>query len=298
MIACHVHPDGDALGSLLALGHFLGRWGHKVWLTWGSEETKIPPQYAFLPGTDRISAPGEVPERPAIFVSVDCADRSRLDLLEPVFEHAGTRINLDHHLSNDGFGDVNLVDPDAPASAGLVHALIRRLGGTPDLEEATCLYTGLVTDTGRFQYSNASPATLRLAADLRELGIDHTRVAVEVYESASFAYLLVLGTVLSRARLDGELVWTWLDQADLDGLSLDETEQFIDVLRSVRESEVAMLAKEQPEGGYKVSLRSRTRIDVAEIAASFGGGGHARAAGYSAPGPVEELVGALRARLP
>ncbi|MGH7425551.1 MAG: DHH family phosphoesterase, partial [Candidatus Methylomirabilales bacterium] len=254
VVACHVHPDGDALGSMIGLGRFLARLGKKVQVGWGSSSVRIPPQFAFLPGADSLSAPSQMPAKPETFVAIDCGGVSRLQLLQSSFEGAGTTINIDHHLSNTRFGEINLVDPEAASSSELAYELIRRTGGTPDLDEATCFYAGIVTDTGRFQHAGTSAATLRVAAELRELGADHERVALEVYESAAFAYLHVLGVVLSRAQLLDGLVWSWLDQQDLVGIGLDETEELIDVLRAVREGRVAMVLKQLGDGSYKVSL--------------------------------------------
>lgn len=292
VVACHVFPDGDALGSMLGIGLYLRRLGRKVWMGWGSAALRVPPQYAFLPGLDLIG--GEPPSSPDVFLAVDCAQLDRLDGLQPVFAKAGTRIDLDHHATNRGFGDVNLIEPEAASSCELVYELIRRMGGVPDRDEATALYTGIVTDTGRFQYSSTSPATLRVAADLRELGVDHTTVSSEIFESAPFGYLHTLGIVLSRARLEDGLVWSWLDLRDLNGTRLDEAEDMINLLRAVREAGVAVLLKETEPGRYKVSMRSRGHVDVAKIAAGFGGGGHSRAAGFPAPGGVEETIKAIK----
>lgn len=294
-IACHVFPDGDALGSMIGMGLFLARQGKKVWMGWGSAQLRVPLQYGFLPGLDRIG--GEPPAAPPAFLAVDCATVGRLELLQPVFAAATTRIDLDHHATNEGFGTINLVEPTAASSCELAYELIRRMGGVPDRDEATCLYTGIVTDTGRFQYSSTSPETLRVAANLRELGVDHTLVANEIFESAPFGYLHTLGLVLARATLEDGLVWSWLDLADLRGTRLDDADDMINLLRAVREAEVAVLLKEVEPGRYKGSMRSRANVDVAQIAYSFGGGGHARAAGFPAPGNVQETMKALRAAL-
>lgn len=293
-IACHIDPDGDALGSVIALSRFLARNGKKVWTGWGSKEVVVPPQYEFLPGAGALSAPEAFPDSPEVFVAADCGDDGRLDLLKGKFRNAATTINLDHHLSNPRFGDINLVEVGAASSSELVYELIRRMDGVPDTDEATCLYTGIVTDTGRFQHSNTSPATLRAAAALRELGVDHEKVNAEVYESASFSYLHVLGVVLSRARLDDGLVWSWLRQEDLRGLDLDETENLIDSLRAVREGKVAVVLKEQPDRTYKASLRSRGEVDVSKVAQAFGGGGHARAAGFLWHGEIEPAIQSIK----
>lgn len=294
-IACHVFPDGDALGSMIGLGMHLARLGKKVWMGWGSAQLRVPLQYGFLPGLDRIG--GEPPAAPQVFLAVDCATVGRLELLQPVFAAATTRIDLDHHATNEGFGTINLVEPTAASSCELAYELIRRMGGMPDREEATCLYTGIVTDTGRFQYSSTSPETLRVAAALRDLGVDHTLVANEIFESAPFGYLHTLGLVLARATLEDGLVWSWLDLADLRGTRLDDADDMINLLRAVREADVAVLLKEVEPGRYKGSMRSRASVDVAQIASSFGGGGHARAAGFPAPGNVAETMQAVRAAL-
>jgi phosphoesterase RecJ-like protein len=296
VVACHVDPDGDALGSLLGLAGPLRRNGTRVWATWGADEPKAPPIYAFLEGLRTVVPPTEVPERPEVFVAVDCGDPGRLGVLAETFARAATTVNLDHHRSNPGFGTVNLVDPEAASSAELVYQLVRRMDLTPDPAEATALYTGIVTDTGRFQYSSTSPRTLRVAADLREIGVDHERVATEIFESGSLPYLHVVGTVLGRARVEEGLVWSWLDTADLDaaGLSIDETEGLIDAIRPVKESTFALLLKQRAEGdGYKGSLRSRGEVDVARIAQALGGGGHRRAAGFSFDGTPEEAARAV-----
>lgn len=298
IVACHVAPDGDALGAMLGLGTHLEGTGKKVWMSWGSGVVTVPSNYQFLPGVDRVLPPDRIPDAVDAFVAIDCGDVSRLELLGPRFTASGTRLNIDHHLSNTGFGDINLVDPRRASSSELVYELILRMGGEASPEIATCLYTGVVTDTGRFQFSNTLPETLRVAARLREAGADHLAVAEQVYESAPFDQLHVLGTVLSRARLENGMVYSWLELKDLGGLGMEVAEDFIDVLRAVREADIAMILKQQPEGGWKGSLRSRNDTDVSAVAQSFGGGGHAKAAGFSFDGTLEELIAAVRRRLP
>jgi phosphoesterase RecJ-like protein len=296
-VCCHVAPDGDALGSMLGLAHYLERQGKQVWRSWGSQAPTVPHQYSFLPEAERVLRHDELPERVEVFIAIDCADIKRLELLMDRFQGAGTSINVDHHISNSHFGHINLVDPDRASSCEIAYELLQHLGGTPDADEATCFYTGIVTDTGRFQYSNASPETLRVAAKLREAGADHLLVAQCVYESASFEQLQLLGTVLSRAKLEDGLVYSWLFVDDLGKLSLDDTEDFIDSLRTIRDIKVALLAKQQPEGWWKGSLRSRGEVDVAAVARSFGGGGHAAAAGFSFQGELDELIRQVRERV-
>lgn len=299
VVACHVSPDGDALGSMVGLAKFLRRSGKKVFTGWGSPDVSVPAQYNFLPGLDELVPPETVPDSPELFVAVDCADADRLGWLREKFFNAGARINIDHHISNDRFGDINLIDAEVASSSELVYELIKKMGGKPNRDEATCLYTGIVTDTGRFQYSNTNSRTLRAAAELMESGVDHVEVGVRVYESTSFEYLHVLGIVLSRARLEDQVVWSWLDQDDLGSVDLDETEHFIDILRAVTESEVAVLLKQTPKKKeYKASLRSKESIDVSEIAKALGGGGHARAAGFEREGAPDEIIADIRAQIP
>lgn len=295
-VVCHVSPDGDALGSMLGLGSFLERQGKRVFMSWGAPVT-VPPQYAFMPGLESIVHPDEVPFGVDCFVAIDCADAARLEVLEDKFTSAKVKVNIDHHISNPRFADVNLVVPTAASSAELAYAVVKAMGGEPNLQEATCLYTGIVTDTGRFQYSNTTPETLRAAAELREIGVDHVRVAEEIYESSSFSYLHVLGVVLSRAELRDGIVSSVLLRKDLGEIGMDETEHFIDVLRAVQGARVALLIKEQEGGGFKVSLRSRGAVDVAAIAKSFGGGGHAKAAGFSTDLDPREVVAAVKDKI-
>ncbi|HVL51090.1 MAG TPA: bifunctional oligoribonuclease/PAP phosphatase NrnA [Actinomycetota bacterium] len=296
-VSCHVSPDGDAFGSMLGLGLFLEGLGKKVYMSWGSAETVIPDNYAFLPGVDRIVAQDLIPDQVETFVAIDCGDLRRLDLLVPKFKAAGTRVNIDHHVSNTNYGDINLVDHTRASSAELAFELIQRMGGEVTPEMATALYTGLVTDTGRFQYSNTTPATLQAAVALREAGADHLTVAEQIFESAPFEQLRILGKVLNRARLEDGVVYSWLYLDDLEGQGLEIAEDFIDFLKVVKEASVAVILKERPEGGWRVSLRSRDDTDVSAVAQSFGGGGHTKAAGFSFGGDLEEAIKLVMERL-
>ncbi len=296
-ICCHVSPDGDAFGSMLGLGLFLEGLGKKVWMSWGSPEAAIPDNYAFLPGVDRIVSHDRVPDAVETFVAIDCGDLRRLDLLVPKFLAAGIKVNIDHHVSNTDYGDINLVDHTRASSAELAFELIQRMGGKATPEVATALYTGVVTDTGRFQYSNTSPATLQAAAALREAGADHLTVAEQIFESAPFEQLRILGKVLSRAKLEDGVVYSWLELEDLDGQGLEIAEDFIDFLKVVKEASVALLLKQRPEGGWRVSLRSRDDTDVSAVAQSFGGGGHSKAAGFSFSGGLQEAISLVLERL-
>jgi phosphoesterase RecJ-like protein len=291
-IACHVNPDGDALGSLLAASLGLAKLGKTTYPTWGTTPAQVPASYAFLPGLDSLVQPLDLPPVET-FLVLDCGSADRLGEAESAANHATTVVNVDHHRGNGDFGTLNLVVPTASSTAELMTSVLRDLGVELDLEIATCLYTGIVTDTGRFQYTNSSPDTLRLAADLLAFGVPAAEIAGEVFDSSPFGYLKLVGRVLDRARLlqDSGFVYSWIAQHDLQetGVTMEETEKVIDLIRSTRAADVAGLFKEQPEGGFRVSLRSKGPRTVDGIARQKGGGGHHLAAGFSTD-DVEETV--------
>lgn len=300
VLTCHVGPDGDAMGSMLAVAHAARRAGKKVYPSFGPPYSVIP-AFRFLP-VYLLVAPESVPAQPQVAVSFDAASLPRLGAMAGPASRAEVLIVLDHHLAGAGpFGHLNLIDPQAAATAEIAHTLITAAGWPVDETVAICLLTGLVTDTGRFQYSNTRPSTLRLAAELVAAGARPDIIGQHIYEETPFGYLQVASRVLGRARLDREreLVWTVLYQSDLKdgGIGLADTDPLIDLVRLPAESQVALLLKEQEDGSYKGSLRSRGLRDVAAIAAGFGGGGHHNAAGFSHPGPVESIVEVIAGEL-
>ena len=301
-LVCHVNPDADALGSMLGLSAFLQTRGTMTTCSFPNEPLDPPRWAALLPGADALVAPSAFPKAPAVMVTCDCASLDRLGALTGSANRAGELIWIDHHRSNDGLGTISLVDPDASSTCEMVWRLVNTIGGEIPTATATCLYAGLVTDTGRFQYEAVGPQTLRVAADLREFDFDHSRLVQALYEDNRRAYLQLVGVALGRLQQvpDVGLIWTYLTQADLQESSVHaaETDDLIDVIRTDRDSDVAALVKQQRDGRFKVSVRSRGGHDLAAIAAAFGGGGHRLAAGYtSAYGPagtIERLVAALR----
>ncbi len=298
-LLCHIHPDGDALGSMLAAYHHLKAAGKKVWASWGSAEVQVPAHYAFLPGVGELVGPESMPHDVPLAITFDASSRERLGSLGGLVERARAVVVIDHHSSCTLRGTIDLVDEGAAASAEITYRLLEEIGGEISPEVATCLYTGLVTDTGRFQYPSARPATLELAARLLRLGAAHLRVAREVYESEPFGLLKVKARVLERAVLrPGGLIFSYFLIRDLEecGVAAADTEPLIDALRTAREAEVAALLKEEPGGGVRVSLRSRGR-DVRRVAESLGGGGHELAAGYTSRGPLERALAELEERL-
>jgi phosphoesterase RecJ-like protein len=300
-IACHVNPDADAIGSMLGLANFLQGRGKETICSFPNEPFDPPRWAAMLPGHERLVPPRAFPKEPAVMVTCDAASMDRLGVLAPAAVKSKTLIWIDHHVSNDGLGTIPLIDPRASSTAEMVWRLLKELGGEIPLESAICLYAGVVTDTGRFQYQAVTPDTLRLGAELREFPFEHTRLVQALYEDNALAYLRLLGVALERIELEPEadLVWSYLTQADLNvaGVRSSETDDLIDVVRTAREADVAAVVKQQRDGRFKVSLRSKGGHDLSAVSAAFGGGGHRLAAGYTSQHGLTETIERLKAAL-
>ena len=302
-LACHVNPDADALGSMLGLAAFLRGRGVRTVCGVPNEPLELPRWASMLPGADAVVAPGAFPAAPDVMVTCDCASWDRLVNLTAPADRARELIWIDHHRSNDGRGTIRIVDPAASSTCELVFRLIETIGGPMSTGTATALYAGLVTDTGRFQYEATTPETLRVAAALREHDFDHARLVQALYEDNGRPYLELAGIALQRLTFvpEADLIWTYMTQGDLSaaGVHPSETDDLIDVIRTDREADVAVLIKQQKDGRFKVSMRSRGAHDLATIAASFGGGGHRLAAGFTSDrgpaGTIAKLVEALGA---
>ncbi|MGH8924806.1 MAG: DHH family phosphoesterase [Acidimicrobiia bacterium] len=295
-MTCHIGPDGDALGSMLGVALAAKEAGRSVLPSFGPP-FELGPSYRFLP-TELLVPLSEVPPEPEIMVTFDSGNIERLGDLAPHAAAAKTLIVLDHHAAGSGgFGHVNLVDPTAAATAEIAFELVETIGWKVDARVATCFLTGLVTDTGRFQYSNTSPATLRLAARLVELGARPEEIGQHVYEETAFGYLPTAAAVLARAQLVPEvgLVWSVLFETDLEeaGIDLADTDSLIDLVRLPIEANAAMILKQHGPGVFKGSLRSRGLVDIGSVAAVLGGGGHHNAAGFTFEGSPEEAVAAV-----
>lgn len=306
VLACHVSPDGDALGSMLALGLALRERGTKVWASWGSEPFEVPTPYRGLPGLDLLVPAREIPAAPALLVTFDTGSVDRLGSLADRVPAAEQVLVIDHHASNTRFGTLNLVDVGAASTASMVVDLIDALGLPLTRDIAACVYTGLVTDTGSFKYVATTPEVHRLAARLLETGIRHDLISREIWDTASFGYVKALGLVCARAVLEPEavgglgLVWTAVGAEDLHryGLVLADVEGVIDVLRTAREAEVAVVVKTDPEDGWlKVSTRSKGAVDVSAVCVALGGGGHRFAAGFTSYEPLGATMDRLREAL-
>lgn len=302
-LACHVGPDGDALGSMLALGAALRTLGKDVVASWGGEPFAVPESYSFLPAVDLLVPPGEFPAAPALLVTFDTGSADRLGSLADRVDTAQCCIVVDHHASNTRYGGLHLLDVGAAATAVLVAELVDRLGVPLTQEIAAPLYTGLVTDTGSFKYSATTPSVHELAGRLLATGIRHDLISRAIYDTAPFAYVRLLGAACSRARLEPDavgglgLVWTSVpaDEMTGSGLGLADVEGVIDVLRVAREAEIAVVVKGDPvEGGWKVSTRSQGVVDVGAVCTALGGGGHRFAAGFSTDEGPEAVLERLR----
>ena len=298
-LACHVIPDGDALGSLLAM-HELCRANGKPSVASWAEPFEVAPHYRFLPGLADATKPNDFPSEPGVMMTFDCGSLDRLGQLAEPARAASSLVVVDHHATNARFGTVNLVDADAAATAVLVRRLAGRLGWTLTRDAAICLYTGLVTDTGRFQYSNTTPEVFALAEELSGFDLPIAAMSRQLFEEHRFEYLQLVGRCLVRAELDPDLslVASWVTEDDLreHGCCVEETEGLIDLVRRAAEAEVACVLKETPEG-IRVSLRAATSADVASIAGRFGGGGHRFAAGFLAHGTIPEVLDSIRSIL-
>ncbi len=291
-LTCHVRPDADALGSMLAVAWALRSREIEVIASFGDEPFEVPAILRFLPGLELLTAPDSYPAAPQLMITFDASSIDRFGTLAGRAAVAAELIVLDHHASNTGFGTVRLVDPAAAATAVLAAELIGRLGVPLTKDIAMCLYAGLVTDTGSFKFSSTTPAVHELAAELLATGIDPGAISRELYDRAPYSYLGLLAAALRRATLDRDaagglgLVWTSVTRADraAAGLPLDAAESVIDVIRRTDEAEVAVVLKEDDAGRWQVSTRSKSLVDVGAVCTALGGGGHARAAGFSFAG--------------
>lgn len=304
LLVCHLNPDGDALGSALALGLALRARKRAVSVSF-SEPLRLPDTLLHLPGQDLLVAPDDAPAAPDVLVTFDTGSADRLGDLAGRVETARQVIVIDHHASNTGYGTTHLVDTTAAATAVVVADLLDRLGAEIDQDIATCLYTGLSTDTGSFRYAATTPAVHRLAARLLATGIRHDLIARELYDTHPFGWVPLLGAILSRAVLIPEaagglgLIWTYSTLEDLAerSLGIEQVEGVIDVIRTAREAEVAAVCKQSSDGAWAVSMRSKGRVNVGELCVDLGGGGHALAAGFTTGGSLDVVVKLLREAL-
>jgi phosphoesterase RecJ-like protein len=301
VLCTHEHPDGDALGSLAAMQHALTAMGKHAVSFMSADEFPLPYEYRFLRLDGLVTVPPpDLDERTIVFLDCGNIDRNPADVLKREGAHI---VNIDHHHDNTRFGTVNHVDPSASSTAEIVFRLLGELGVPLTRDIAEALYVGLVTDTGKFMYENTTPAAHRMAAELREAGVDAQHVYRELYENVPPAKVELLARGLSGLQRfdDGALTLSHLSKADYQATGAEEgySEGLVDHLRALDGTIVAALVRDQlgpgRDGMRKVSLRaSDDRVDVSRIARAHGGGGHRRAAGFSTQAELPELVEFLR----
>ena len=298
-ISGHTNPDGDAIGSALALGLAVRRASPEKEVTFLlADDVVVPRVYRFLEGAGELVPASGYEEVPDLFIAVDAPTLARLHLSAEVALRARTTAVIDHHPAATEFADEVVRDPDAAAAAMLVADLLGSQGMqiTPDI--ADCLFTGLITDTGRFQYQNADAAAFECAARLVRCGASPAKVAFEVYQSQRLEYLQLSALVVSRITVldGGRVAYSYATREDLEtyGVRHDECDGLIDLVREVAGVEVCLFCKEgRTPGIVRGSLRSKDEHDVSRVAERFGGGGHVAAAGFSYHGTVQEALDAV-----
>lgn len=294
-IGGHVRPDGDCVGSCLGVylylkNHFPDKQIH-VYLE------SIPEVFQFLKGSEDILH--EIPEDKIydLFILLDCGDAQRLGFSAPLYENAKASFCIDHHVSNQAFATKNYIEPEASSTCELVYHL---LGSDQISEEiAECLYVGIVHDTGVFRHSCTHPSTMCVAADLMEKGIDFTKIITETFDEKTFAQNQIMGYVLVNAIqfLEGRGVASYVDLEKMAEYRVQakQLDGIVNQLKLTKGTDLAVFMYELEKGFYKVSLRSTEAVDVSRLSQIFGGGGHARAAGFSISGTFAEILEKVKA---
>lgn len=280
VLLAHIRPDGDAFGSLLALGHALRDRGQRPSLF---VEGGMIPMYQFLPGSERVlDLPSQLPPETDCLVALDTSTRDRLGQKTLSWPQP-IDIVIDHHISNPAFGKLNLIVPEIPSTTGVLFELFQQASWKISAANATCLYTGLTTDTGSFRYRGTNAHTLHAAAKLVELGADPAEIAKQCYLSITherFALRKMVSNTISIKNDKKSAYLTILpDFYTKTGAKSEDAEGVIEEVASIQGVEVGSLFEFMPDGGLRVSLRSKGKVDVNAIASSFGGGGHKAAAG-------------------
>lgn len=298
-LCAHVDPDGDAMGSVLGLTAVLDRLG-KTAVPLLATGSHAPSTYSFLPGAERLHSPDGAPSCD-LFIALDAPDPVRLGAASEIALAAESLVVIDHHPDNRCFGHVNHVEAGAAATGEIIWRLLPFVGVEPDETIATCLFTALMTDTGRFSYSNTTPDALRSAAEMVEAGANVSDLFRHVYESRTPGALALVARTLSRmTRANGDaVIYSWVTPEDFveTGALPEETENLIDEIRVVRDVEAVALIKTSADS-VRVSLRSKNGHDVGAVARSLGGGGHKAAAGFTRAGTLESVLGELLPLLP
>lgn len=299
VVVAHVYPDADTIGAGLALAQVAAAAGKQVQVSFAAPDA-LPESLATLPGGHLLVAPDTVRRDPDLVVTVDIPSVNRLGSLSELTVDAREVLVIDHHASNTLFGTANFVDPKADSTTMLIAELLDAWDKPIDEAVAHCLYAGLTTDTGSFRW--ASARAHRLASRLLDIGVDNAGISRALMDTHPFAWLPMLSRVLGSARLidaaaDGRgLVYAVVPHEEWAKARPEEVESIVDIVRTTAQAEVAAVFKEIEPAHWSVSMRSKT-LDVSAVAGTFGGGGHRKAAGYSATGSADDVVTALQAAL-
>lgn len=301
LLTCHIHPDGDALGSTMAMAHALKTIGKNVTVTFPDPFVLPYSLNATIPGLDTVAVESgsiNVDEKFDVVMTFDCGSKSRLNGLENLIVNSSSFINVDHHLSNEKFGDINVIDVDAASSGSVVQEILEFCDIALDKDIATCLYIALLTDTGRFQFSSTNPVVFEQAKILSSYGVDIAFLSRTLTEEDSFNLMKLAGSVLSEMQYDieAQLVYSYvtIEMREKFNCAYDEVEGLIELVRRSREADVACMVKEFEPGDYRVSLRSLGTVDVCELASNFDGGGHRYAAGFSSQLSIEDIFSKVK----
>ena len=292
LVLTHYRPDGDAVGSQLALAILLKNLGKQV-EAWNDDE--VPAKFRFLPNSDLVRRPPAEPKDFDVVIAIDISTWPRAGNAAQRIGKKKHFVNIDHHVSNEKFADINWIVPEAPACGEIVLELIKRGGFTLTREIATCLFAAISTDTGSFTYANTTAGSLRAAAELVQTGINVGEVCRHIYESYPYARLQLLQMALADLKLmhNRRVAYYWVtnEMYEESGAKREDTEGLIDYARSIEGVSVAVLFEELPEAGkIRISLRSKNpRVDVNSIARRFGGGGHREAAGARITGQPHDI---------
>ena len=278
-ICSHVQPDGDNIGSTLALYMAIKKKKENVKVV---KTDEIPSDYLFLPNI-QVFKEYSLDEQVDLFISLDSSDVERLGPGKELLKKAKKIINIDHHVTNNGFGDINIVLPSTSATGEIVYKFIKHMNAEIDKDIATCLYTAISTDTGRFMYSNTTYETHLIASELLKTGIDINNINIHLYQNRSMERTKLFLEAINNMdfHLDGKIgiAVVTQDMLSRNNAKLEDSEGIVSFIRDTSTIEVACLLKEISEKEIKVSLRSKQHVDVSKIALNFGGGGHIRAAG-------------------
>lgn len=302
LVASHAEPDGDCLGSLVALGLALKKLDKTITLY---NPSPIPAVYRFLPGVEHIAKQIKEAKEYDLAIVLDCGDIVRVGEDSSVVDQIPMVINIDHHVSNTGFGDVQLIDTDACATAEIVYRLINALQIPFDRAIATGIYLGILTDTGSFRFSNTNPAAFAISKAMIDIGVEPHTVAQRVFGTYSLGRIKLLNMALNSIEIseNGKLSLMTISRSMLNstGTSTEDIDGLINYARRIEDVKVAALIHEIKNGAgkftnmnrYHVSLRSDSTVDVARIAGKFGGGGHTSAAGFQ----IESTLVALKEKI-